>query len=190
MKKIVTLIAVLAIMAMSTFAMAATAGTVTVVLDVQSFMDLTAGTALHLDVNSPQDLASLTPTAFGGAFTLRSNVAATLTVVPDAVTQSVIWTSGMPTGSGPYYSPTAYLADNHASWGLGYGLTCIIDTVGTSWNFESPGSLVIPVAVGTHTGQFSVNSYLDSVRPPAGQTSNLAPVGLYTSVLTLTITAA
>lgn len=196
MKKMLAVIAILALCATSAMADdLVQSGKVTVTLDVKAFSEIIidpAQSTINLDVKGTQATPEGTGMGTGGNFTIRTNCPITYQVSANEVTPEVIGTSG----DTSHYNPTARIGGLHANWGIGYGLMCYVGTTGEQFASAAGTDMVgfsKDLDVGNHTGYFTLNTYLDSARRPGEATNvvpqELAPEGIYTSVLTLTLVA-
>ena len=191
MKKLI-LLAVVALIAAPVMA-----ADVPVEINVVEYCAIDIGTAvLDMTVN---ELQGDNPTVAEGThqatatFEAVGNSTFTVTVTPEYKSNATIYTSGMVGGVGDEY-PTAYTggAPNTAGTnGIGFGLTIQNVTAATAPVAYDPAVVGVTTGftAGVSEGKLLINTYLDSGRsgiagPDGG---NLAEVGLYTTVLTLTV---
>ena len=152
--------------------------------------------ALEMEVN---ELQGRSPTVNEGThqatrtFQAVGNDTFSVTVTTEYKSNSVIYTSGM-LGDVPDAYPTAYTGgapENPATNGIGFGLA--IENVTDATGYVAYNPTVVGVTTGftagVSEGRLKINTYLDSGRsgnagPDGGE---LADVGVYTTVLTLTL---
>lgn len=190
MKKMLVVLAVLALVAMSSLAMATPplSGQVTVSIIIGNFAEVNVITpTLGGDGTTPQNLLNGAISGIGGAqqytggaFKVRCNTASTLTISPD----HCFTTSG-------HYPMAVNSTDGS---GISYGVDCTLGGVTTSLNgalSQVGGILTVPVPAGVSDGHLKGSFYSDSYHTNAGGVDplTLAPGGTYTSILTLTIAA-
>jgi hypothetical protein len=191
-KKLLGMMAVVAMIAAPAMADPST-GTSAVQITVQSYCGLAVppGT-LTMSVNSVAYGATVSEgiNQATTTFAMEGNAPYYVMVTPDATSASTSVVNGQAGGLGSPY-PTAYTSGH--SFGIGYGLSISGSNGLTSagWGTSPSGDFTkieTAVAAGLTTATLKINSYLDSGRSTIqGYSGMLAPPGVYTGVLTITV---
>jgi len=189
MKNVIALAIVIGLFAVPAMA-ADDSATANVEINVEAYCEITVEPGV-LDMTVDQDQDPLPPVSEGQhqattPFELQCNSNSSVVLTVDYASNCVIVTPGMKTGD---EWPTAYTGgspNSGATNGIGYGLALTIDGVGTFGWDPALGNCNLTAPPGISTGEIKINSYIDSGRDIAQ--NNIAAIGLYTGVVTMTVT--
>lgn len=188
MKKLLGILAVVALLAVPVMAQS----NVPVTINVASYVGLTVPPgSLVMAVTDPVASATVGVGVHQAetTFQVQGNVAMRLNLTASELSPSTSVVNGQEGALGDPW-PTARLGGSPAAAGIGYGPSLFNVTAGTSDGFTpvTEQDCRLAFAAGLSDGRIRINSYLDSGRSTiVGLSGQLAPPGAYTGALTLTV---